>query len=61
MTKETLSFDGDKLYYERPLPEYGDTICERRLVMTKEIFLTCYKKWVLGEEEGNNDKTTDNQ
>lgn len=53
MGEEELKFVDDKLYVYIPLPQYGKGICEVRLVMTKEIFQECYKKWIdpQGSEE----------
>lgn len=53
MINEYLEFENDKLYHYYPLPQYGDGICKRELVMTKEIFIACYKRWIEGEEDGN--------
>ena len=43
---EHLKFEDDKLYHYYPLPQYGDGICKKDLVMTKEIFIECYKRWI---------------
>jgi len=53
--EEHLKFEDDKLYYYRPLPQYGGGICKKELVMTKEIFIECYKRWIKGVEDGNDD------
>lgn len=46
--------EGDKLFIEIPVFVGGDVIgVKKQLVMTKEIFRTCYQKWILGEEESN--------
>lgn len=50
MGKEELKFDGDKLFVYTPLPQYGDGICKVQLVMTKEIFQACYKRWIETQE-----------
>ena len=50
MIEEKLKFIDDKLFVYTPLPIYGDGICEVQLVMTKEIFQECYKKWVEPQE-----------
>jgi hypothetical protein len=57
---EHLEFEDDKLYHYYPLPQYGDGICKKDLVMTKEIFIACYKRWIKGVEDGN-DKATINE
>ena len=46
-----LKFEDDKLYLYYPLPQYGEGICKKDLVMTKEIFIECYKRWIKGEKE----------
>jgi len=33
-----------------PTPEMGENICRREVVMTKEIFQECYKKWIEKQE-----------
>ena len=43
-----LKFEDDKLYLYYPLPQYGEGICKKDLVMTKEIFIECYKRWIKG-------------
>jgi len=51
MSEEELRFDDDKLFAYKPLPQYGGRIYEVQLVMTKEIFQECYKKWIKPQEE----------
>ena len=53
MTEGELKFIDDKLFVYIPLPQYGGTnkIYKEQLVMTKEIFQECYKKWI-EEQEG---------
>lgn len=41
-----LGFEDDKLYLYTPLRHYGKGIYDVRLVMTKDIFRECYKKWI---------------
>lgn len=50
MTEEKLKFVDDKLYVYTSLPQYGEEIYKVQLVMTKEIFQECYKKWVQEQE-----------
>lgn len=33
-----------------PIPERGENIYEYKVVMTKEIFQECYKKWIESQE-----------
>ena len=50
----------NKIYFEvedgvvikyTPMPEVGENIYKTEVVMTKEIFQECYKKWVEWESE----------
>ena len=50
MSEEELRFDGDKLFVYTPLPQCGDGIYKVQLVMTKDIFQECYKKWIESQE-----------
>lgn len=47
MNEETLKFENDKLYHYYPLPQCGEGVCKKDLVMTKEIFKKCYEEWIL--------------
>lgn len=44
-----LVFEGDNLYVSTPLPAYPHTSVFE-LVMTKEVFKECFKRWILNEE-----------
>ena len=50
----TLEFSGDNLYLVEPVVGYSDSdlVCKQTLVMTKEIFIACYNKWIKEEEDG---------
>lgn len=50
MTEEELRFVDNKLFVYTPLPQYGKRTCKIQLVMTKEIFQECYKRWVEPQE-----------
>ena len=50
MNKPELKFQDDEVYVYTPLPQYGEGICEVKLVMTKDIFKECYKRWIEPEE-----------
>jgi len=56
MTSERLEFEKDNLYRYTPLPQYGEDMYKRELVMTKEAFIECYNRWVMGSvvEDGSN-------
>lgn len=45
--KVELNFVGDELYVYIPLP---GGIYKTQLVMTKEIFQECYKRWIVPQE-----------
>lgn len=49
MRDEELKFIGDNLFVYTPIPPYDGT-CRVQLVMTKEIFQECYKKWIKPQE-----------
>lgn len=52
MAKEYVEFEGDNCYVDTPINHLGDCCdYQRRLVMTKEAFKECYKKWILEEKE----------
>lgn len=51
MTSERLEFEKDNLYRYIPLPQYGEGICKKELVMTKETFIECYSRWIVESEE----------
>lgn len=55
--KPTLEFRGDDLYLVEPVVGYGDgaLVCRQTLVMTKDIFIACYNKWIKEEEDGKSD------
>ncbi len=48
--EEKLEFVDDKLFVYTPIPQYGDGVYKTKLVMTKEIFQECYKKWIDTQE-----------
>ena len=50
MNEQELRFIDDKLYVYTPLPQFGEGIYKTELVMTKEIFQECYKKWIEPQE-----------
>lgn len=49
MDEGELRFVDNKLFVYTPLPQYGDGVCKVQLVMTKEIFQECYKRWIKAE------------
>lgn len=57
MTEGKLKFVDDKLFVYIPLPQYGggeSGIYKAQLVMTKEIFQECYKRWIKEQEVKEN-------
>jgi hypothetical protein len=46
MNKIYFEIDGDNLIKYTPMPEIGENTYKTDIVMTKEIFKECYKKWV---------------
>ena len=57
MQGEYIVVDDDSVVVEHPIcGSHGDIIgYNRQTVMTKEIFITCYEKWIL-----NNNKEDSN-
>lgn len=51
--KPTLEFRGDNLYLEEPVAGYTGSaqVCKQTLVMTKDVFVACYNKWIKEEED----------
>ena len=49
-------FDGDKLFVEEPMFRGDDVVSyKRRLIMTKELFVQCYEKWILNKDKEEED------
>lgn len=48
-----IKFDDDTVYQDTPMfNSYGDIIgYKRQVIMTKEVFVECYKKWILEQGE----------
>ncbi len=40
----------DVVIKDTPMPEVGENIYKTEIVMTKEIFQECYKKWIEGDD-----------
>jgi hypothetical protein len=51
MAESKLEFVDDKLFVYTPCPQYGVGVSAVQLVMTKEIFQECYKRWIEAEGE----------
>lgn len=52
--EEHLEFENDELYHYYPLPQCGEGVYKKDLVMTKKIFTECYERWIKGTEDGTN-------
>jgi len=50
MSKIQFEVKDDVVIKCTPMPEAGENIYKTELVMTKEIFQECYKKWVEPQE-----------
>ena len=49
--KEEFSFDDDKLYRLTPFLECGPDYYKKELVLTKEVFIKCYNKWIKEQKD----------
>ena len=54
MNEPFLKFQDDNLYVYTLLPLYGKDIYKVDLIMTKDIFRECYKKWIEPQESERN-------
>lgn len=52
---ESFSIDNDKLIKITRLHP-GSTTCRMETIITKEIFVECYKEWIEKDKELNNGK-----
>lgn len=49
-------FYGDELVIEVPMYRGGDLVgYKRQLIMTKELFVQCYEKWILNKDKEEED------
>lgn len=46
MNKIYFEVEDDVVIKHTPMPEVGENIYKTEVVMTKEIFQECYKKWI---------------
>ena len=46
--------EDDNVYAVIPRPDFGENISQYRLVMTKEIFQECYKRWIKESSDAEN-------
>lgn len=52
MSEIHFEVQGDTVVKYTPIPEAGENVYKTEVVMTKEIFQECYKKWVEPQEDG---------
>lgn len=50
MNKIYFEIEDDFVIKYTPMPEIGKNTYEKEVVMTKEIFQECYKKWIEPQE-----------
>lgn len=51
--EQHIVIDGENCYVETPID--ADCVCiKRELVMTKEVFIQCYNKWIKEDKDGSN-------
>ena len=50
MNKIFFEVEDDAVIKYTPMPEVGENTYKTEVVMTKEIFQECYKKWVESQE-----------
>jgi len=53
MSKIYFEVENDVVIKHTPMPEIGENIYKTEVIMTKEIFQECYKKWVKPQESGD--------
>ena len=46
MSKIYFEIEGDVVIKYTPVPEIGENTYKTEVVMNKEIFQECYKKWI---------------
>ena len=53
MNEQRLEITNDAVYAVTPLPQFSTSneVVKMELVMTKEVFQKCYKKWILEDNK----------
>jgi len=59
MSDEEIKIVDDKLFVYTPIPEGGGGIYKVQLVMTKEIFQECYRRWIEPQEKSTKMRNDD--
>lgn len=58
MNSYYTTFEGDKLFVKTPIYAGGDLVgYKSQLIMTKELFVQCYEKWILNKDEEEEEGT----
>ena len=50
MSRIHFEVEGDVVIKYTPIPEVGENFYKTEVVMNKEIFQECYKKWIEPQE-----------
>ena len=50
MSKIYFEVEGDVVIRSTPMPQIGENIYKTEVVMTKDTFQECYKKWIEPQE-----------
>ena len=59
MNKIYFEIEDDVIIRCTPMPQFGENIYKDEVIMTKEVFQECYKKWIKSQEEIKNDINSD--
>ena len=49
--------EGDYCFLEKPILSVDNDMFSRELIMTKEAFIECYRKWILEGQKDETDKS----
>ena len=50
MNETYFEVEGDVVVKHTPMPQIGENYYKDEIVMTKEVFRECYKKWIEPQE-----------
>lgn len=53
MSKIYFEVEGGVVVKNTPMPEIGENVYKTEVIMTKEVFRECYKRWI---EQERSDK-----
>lgn len=51
MNKAKYVITDDEVYCRIPAPQYGENIYRTEIIITREAFVECYKRWILKDQE----------